>query len=78
MAVENESFDMLGLDRENALPLLEALAERNEGADRLAAWLVGKPHPVTVGAWLMRDVLFICNRTPVAQVCRQSIPFSAC
>jgi hypothetical protein len=67
IAVEIESFDMLGLDRENALPLLEALAERNEGADRLAAWLVGKPHLVTEGGWPMRSVFFICNRIPAAK-----------
>jgi hypothetical protein len=67
IAVEIESFDVLGLDRENVLPLLEALEELNEGADRLAAWLVGKPHLVSVGAWLMRDVFLICNQTPVAK-----------
>ena len=43
IAVDMESFDMLGLDREDALPLLEALVELNEGADKLAAWLVGEP-----------------------------------
>jgi hypothetical protein len=64
IAVEIESFDMLGLDRENALPLLEALAELNERADRLAAWLVGKPH---LKEWPMRIILFICNRIPVAK-----------
>jgi Leucine-rich repeat (LRR) protein len=67
IAVEIESFDILGLDREDALPLLEALEEFKEGADRLAAWLVGKPHLESEGAWPMRNVLFICNRIPVAK-----------
>jgi hypothetical protein len=72
IAVENESFDILGLDRENALPLLEALEELNEGPDRLAAWFAGKPHLVSdhtlcQRAWPMRNVLFIFNRIPVAK-----------
>jgi hypothetical protein len=67
IAVEMQSFDMLGLDRENARPLLEALAELNEGADRLAAWLVGKPHLVTEGGWPMRNVLVICNKISAAK-----------
>jgi hypothetical protein len=66
IAVEIESFDMLGLDCEHALPLLEALAEHNEGADRLAAWLVGKPHLLAEGGWPMKNVLSICSRIPVA------------